>query len=127
MKKGNGNSLGHNFHGFSLEWLGFLIDFQGLPIVRERLSSMTGIPAARLDTLIRKIAGMSYKELSVRLKLLKSLSIVPHANFSLDDVARCSGFPTAGSYHRSFKKIFGFPPDKLREKVLKKGAPEVFA
>ncbi len=127
MKKGNGNSLGRNYHGFSLEWLGFLIDFQGLPVVRERLSSMTGIPVSQLDTLIHKIVGISYKELAVRIKLLRSLSIVPHANFPLGEVARCCGFPTADSYYRSFKKVFGFHPDRLREKISKRRMPEVFA
>ncbi len=127
MKKGNGNSLGYQkLHGFSFEWMGFLLDFQGLPAVREHLASLMGLPVSQMDDLVRKVIGMSYKELILRLKLLKSLAIIPHTSFSPDEAARCCGFSNSASFSRSFKKVFGFSPNKLRTMASKKRDPGAY-
>lgn len=57
--------------------------------------------------------GMSYKELTQKLRIERAQTLLRQGAMTLSEIALQLGYSSASSFHRAFTRYYGFPPGEL--------------
>ncbi len=80
----------------------------------EELSSLFHYSGKQLGRIVSKYAGMSFKDLTLKLKMGKSAKMLTETNLSINQISEAVGYSNLSSFCRAFNKYFGTPPQKFR-------------
>ncbi len=71
-------------------------------------------------TMLKKTTGDNFSNYLSKLRLSKAQDLLGNTNIAISEVAAASGFDSANSLYKAFKKVFGVSPSVYREN--RKGA-----
>ncbi|MBQ2621588.1 MAG: DNA-binding transcriptional regulator [Thermoguttaceae bacterium] len=80
------------------------------------IASEVGVSRSTLDRLFRSLIGHSVEKEIYRLRIALAEKLLRETDFSVNEVAAKTGFDRVEYFVRSFKKIFGDPPQKYRNR-----------
>ena len=78
------------------------------------LAAALGIPSSALNTILKTLTGLKTCEFIKSYRLLRAREWIVCTDLELRQVAARSGFPTQGSFNRSFTEQFGQTPRDYR-------------
>lgn len=67
----------------------------------------------QINRIIQSCMGMSYKELSQKLRMERSQVLLRQGTMTLSEVAQEVGYSSASSFHRAFTRYYDFPPGDI--------------
>ncbi|QPC42885.1 GlxA family transcriptional regulator [Kaustia mangrovi] len=86
------------------------------PLTTAAIATRQGITARTLETLFRQALGETPGAYYLRLRLNAARRLVRDSRIPLADIAARTGFSSAASFTRAFRKAFGTSPSALRRK-----------
>ncbi len=78
------------------------------------LAAALGVPSSALNTILKTLTGLKTCEFIKSYRLLRAREWIVCTDLELRQVAARSGFPTQGSFNRSFTEQFGQTPRDYR-------------
>ena len=80
------------------------------------IAAETGVSRSTLDRLFRSLIGHSVEKEIYRLRIALAEKLLRETDFSVNEIAAKTGFDRVEYFVRSFKKIYGDPPQKFRNR-----------
>jgi len=77
-----------------------------LPFVASRCAMSTG----HLSRLFHQATGLTFREYLGRVRVDRAQSLLATTRKNVTEIAFESGFQSVSQFHRTFKKVVGFPP-----------------
>jgi AraC-like DNA-binding protein len=84
----------------------------------ESVSAFAFVSPSSLGRYFEKSYGVSPKQYIIKLRLNKALSLLIEGNLSVKEIALECGFSDEKYFSRAFKRKYGYPPSKLRDKTV---------
>jgi transcriptional regulator GlxA family with amidase domain len=84
------------------------------PLTIAAIARRSGVTTRTLETLFQKAIGESPGAYFLRLRLSAARRLVRDSRIPLADIAARTGFSSAASFSRAFRKAFGTAPSALR-------------
>lgn len=79
----------------------------------EELAAHFHYSRRQINRIIQSCMGMSYKELTQKLRMERAQTLLRQGNLTLSEIALQLGYSSASSFHRAFTRYYGFPPGEL--------------
>ncbi|MBR6435481.1 MAG: helix-turn-helix domain-containing protein, partial [Thermoguttaceae bacterium] len=80
------------------------------------VAAEVGVSRSTLDRLFRSLIGHSVEKEIYRLRIALAEKLLRETDFSVNEIAAKTGFDRVEYFVRSFKKIYGDPPQKFRNR-----------
>jgi transcriptional regulator GlxA family with amidase domain len=78
------------------------------------LAREVGLSQRHLCRQFREAFGMSPRRLLTRVRLERAAELLRETRLGVEQIARAVGYPSIGSFHRSFKRAYGLAPSDWR-------------
>ena len=80
------------------------------------VAAEVGVSRSTLDRLFRSLIGHSVEKEIYQLRIALAEKLLRETDFSVNEIAAKTGFDRVEYFVRSFKKIYGDPPQKFRNR-----------
>jgi len=84
------------------------------PLSRAQLAAIAGMSERHLDRLFLAQVGTAMRSYYIRLRLEKARSLISQSGMSLVEVAMASGFASASTFSKAYRRVFNVPPSAER-------------
>lgn len=85
--------------------------------VRE-VAGLCGLSQAKVQQLVTKYAGCSFKDYMMRLKVEQSVSLMKkHPEWTIEAIAKSAGFNSRNTFYQNFNRLYGMTPAQYRKIV----------
>lgn len=84
----------------------------------EDVAEQIGYSVAYTSKLIKKIYGMTYSELIMKLKMSYARQKITETDRSIREIAADAGYSSYNGFSLAFKKQFGTTPEQMRKDVI---------
>jgi AraC-like DNA-binding protein len=93
-----------------------------LPEENKRLQSSdwisrSGLPTRRTKSVCQSLYGMSPSKIATRITMERAMLGLLSETRSLEEIARFAGYGSRSNFITGFKKMFGAPPEQLRDSL----------
>lgn len=80
------------------------------------LAKALGLSPSRASHAAKEHAGMSFQDLLSKERMARAKTLLLRSNDSLEEIAGRTGFKNAFYFNRVFKRFFGAPPGRFRDR-----------
>ncbi len=103
-----------------IEWerLADVVDLNcNLNLAREDFAAAAGIHSARLLRLVKKHAGMTFRDYLIQIRIQKAVHLLSETDLSVSAVSEACGFSYLNYFCRCFRRNFHCSPGEYREQL----------
>jgi transcriptional regulator GlxA family with amidase domain len=86
------------------------------PLSRQRLANLASVSLRQLERGFRSHLGRGVHEHYLALRLGRARQFLRETSLSILEVALATGFTSASQFARAFRRTFGFPPRRMRQR-----------
>ncbi len=87
------------------------------PLTASDLAQAAGMQTAQLERRMRRLLGISPRQLIVRVRVEEAIHRIMHSTRPLAEIAADCGFSDHAAMTRQVKNLFGVPPSTLRSEA----------
>ena len=86
------------------------------PVTVESLARRVGMSVSTLERYVQRHLRLTPRALLQQIRLQRARHLLTHSNMKIGEIALACGYESFSSFSRIFKKHFGLPPGRIRER-----------
>ncbi len=91
-------------------------NMDGAMVTVEGLAQQIGMSVSTLERYVRRHLRLTPRELLQQIRLQRARHLLTHSTMKIGEIALACGYESFSSFSRIFKKRFGLPPGRVRER-----------